>query len=426
MPDLTSTETAVLDAVDEQWAVDRLRDLVTVPSVGGTAAESDAQLLVGEWLTELGADVDRWEIDLLAAATADDAPGQEVLRDEAWGVVGVLPGTGDEASREPGLVLCGHSDVVPAGELTLWPGDPFVPRVVDGALHGRGACDMKGGLVAALAAVRAVRASGVRLRRGLALHSVVGEEDGGLGAWATLARGHLGEACVIPEPTSGAVVTANAGALTFRLEVTGKATHGATRDVGVSAIELFIHLHEALVEFEAGRQCDSDERFRGIRHPYGLSIGRLQAGDWASSVPDRLVADGRYGVRLGEPVATARTAFESCVARVSAAHPWLSEHPVRVEWGGGSFASGQLPQRSPLLGAVQDAVAAVGGGHPPERAAPYGSDLRLYTAAGVPTLQYGPGDITLAHAPGESVPVAEVLRTARALALLAVRSCGVR
>ena len=99
---------------------------------------------------------------------------------------------------------------------------------------------------------------------------------------------------------------------------------------------------------------------------------------------------------------------------------------MRVEWVGGSFASGQLPQQSPLLGAVQAAVAAAGGGHAPECAAPYGSDLRLYAAAGVPTLQYGPGDITHAHAPGESVPVAEVLAAARALALLAVRSCGVR
>jgi len=424
--ELTPAEAAVLDAVDENWTVDRLRDLVTVPSIGGTAAESDAQLLMSEWLTELGADVDRWEIDLLDAVTAEDAPGQEVLREEAWGVVGTLPGSGDEAGTPPALVLCGHSDVVPAGELALWPGDPFIPRLSGGSLHGRGTCDMKGGLVAALAALHAVARSGVRLRRPLALHSVVGEEDGGLGAWATLARGHLGDACVIPEPTDGAVVTANAGALTFRLEVTGRAAHGATRGAGVSAVELFLHLYQSLVQFEGSRQGDTDERFRGIHAPYGLSIGRVQAGEWASTVPDRLIADGRYGVRLGEPVETARAAFETCVARVSAAHPWLAEHPVRVDWIGGSFASGELAQQSPLLGSVQEAVSAVGGGAAPERAAPYGSDLRLYSAAGVPTLQYGPGDVTMAHAPRESVPVADVLTTARALALLAVRSCGVR
>ncbi|MPQ99284.1 ArgE/DapE family deacylase [Modestobacter sp. I12A-02628] len=426
MPELTSEESAVLTALDDAWAVDRLRDLVTVPSVGGTAAESDVQLLMSGWLRELDADVDHWSIDLAAAATADDAPGQEVLREEAWGLVGTLPGSGDEQDTAPALVFCGHVDVVPAGELALWPGDPYTPRVSGGALHGRGACDMKGGLAAALAAMHAVHRSGVRLRRPLALHSVVGEEDGGLGAWATLARGHLGDACVIPEPTAGAVVTANAGALTFRLEVTGRAAHGATREAGVSAVELFLHLYQSLVQFESSRQGDTDERFRGIHHPYGLSIGRVQSGEWASTVPDRLVADGRYGVRLGEPVESARAAFETCVARVSAAHPWLAEHPVRVDWIGGSFASGELPQLSPLLPAVQGAVTQVGGGAAPERAAPYGSDLRLYTAAGVPTLQFGPGDVTLAHAPRESVPVDDVLTTARALALLAVRSCGVR
>lgn len=70
------------------------------------------------------------------------------------------------------------------------------------------------GVVACLAAVRAVRAAGIRLRRPYALHVVVGEEDGGLGAFGTLKRGHRGAACVIAEPTSGTITTANAGALT--------------------------------------------------------------------------------------------------------------------------------------------------------------------------------------------------------------------
>ena len=134
------------------------------------------------------------------------------------------------------------------------------------------------------------------------MHSVVGEEDGGLGAWATLARGHRGDVCVIPEPTDGAVVTAHAGALTFRLEVTGAAAHAAMRDRGVSASSSSSTCTAALRELEAERQADADPRFAGERYPFGISIGRVAAGDWSSSVPDRLVAEGRYGVRLGEPV----------------------------------------------------------------------------------------------------------------------------
>jgi acetylornithine deacetylase len=423
MADLTDVEARVLDAVDESWVVDRLTRLVAVPSVGGTQAESEVQHLLAGWLDELGCDVDTWPIDLAEAAAAADSPGQEVERTEAWGVVGTLPAA---ESGSPALVFSGHTDVVPPGDRSLWECDPFLPRIVGGDLHGRGACDMKAGVTASLAALAAVRAAGARLVRPVALHGVIGEEDGGLGAWATLRRGHRGDVCVIPEPTAQAVVTANAGALTFRLEISGHAAHAAIRDRGVSAVELFAVVHQCLQEFEAERQQDADPRFGDARFPYGLSIGRVQGGDWASSVPDRLVAEGRYGVRLGEPVETARSVFEDRVAAICAGHPWLATHPVRVTWTGGAFASGQLPAGHPLLPAVRAAVADAGGGVPEERAIPAGSDLRLYAAAGVPTLHYGPGDLHLAHGPLEKVPVAEVVAAARAFALLTLRTCGVR
>jgi acetylornithine deacetylase len=323
-------------------------------------------------------------------------------------------------------VLSGHTDVVPPGDRSRWPRDPFEPHLAGGELHGRGACDMKAGVVASLAAVAALRTAGVRLRRPLALHGVVGEEDGGLGAWAALRRGHRGDLCVIPEPTAGAVVTAHAGALTFRLEVTGRAAHAAMRDRGVSAIELFAAVHAGLLDFEAERQRDADPRFGNARFPYGLSIGRIQAGDWASSVPDRLTAEGRYGVRIGEPVEAAKQALADRLAAICAGHAWLAEHPVRLTWTGGAFASGALPAGSPLLPAVRRAVEDTGGGVTAERALPAGTDLRLYAAAGIPTLHYGPGDLHLAHGPEERVPVADVVTAARAFALLAVRTCGLR
>ncbi len=422
MADLTAAEARVLSAVDQAWATDRLARLVAVPSIGGTAAEVEVQHLVGDWLAELGCDVDRWPIDLAAAATAPDAPGQEVVREEAWGVVGTLPGTEDGV---PALVFSGHTDVVPPGDRDQWPADPFSPRISGGVLHGRGACDMKGGLVSALAAVAAIRTAGVRLARPLALHAVAGEEDGGLGAWATLARGHRGDACVIPEPTAGAVVTAAAGALTFRLRVTGAAAHAAMRDRGVSAIELFAAVHADLLAFEADRQRGADPRFGEARYPFGLSVGTVHAGDWASTVPDLLVAEGRYGVRLGEPVPDARRALEERVAAFCAGHPWLAAHPVALEWTGGTYASGELPAGSPLLDQMRAALAGAGAGPVPERAVAAGTDLRLYAAAGIPTLHSGPGDLHLAHAPAERVPLDEVVTSARAFALLALRRCGV-
>ncbi|CAM5230024.1 ArgE/DapE family deacylase [Streptomyces hirsutus] len=111
----------------------------------------------------------------------------EVPREEAWGLVGTTPDGGDG----PTLILQGHVDVVPPGDLEAWgDGDPSVPRVTGDVVHGRGACDMKAGLAAHLAALAAIRAAGIRLRGRVAAHFVVGEEDGGVGAFGTLERGH--------------------------------------------------------------------------------------------------------------------------------------------------------------------------------------------------------------------------------------------
>ena len=435
MTDLTAVEARVLRAVDDAARdgalVTDLIDLVAIPSVTGTAAELDAQRWVADRLGPLGADVDLWRMDLADLAARDGFPGTEAPRDEAWGLVGTV--RPDDGSRDaPSLVLQGHVDVVPAGDLATWEGaDPYRPVVVltpDGeAVMGRGTCDMKAGVVAALHALSAVRAAGVRLRGTVAFHSVVGEEDGGLGAFGTLARGHVGDACVIPEPTGRRVVTANAGALTFRLDVPGRAAHGSSRYEGVSAVEAFARVHAALLELERERCADPDPLMAGYEIPYPLSIGIVRAGDWASTVPDALVAEGRYGVRLDESVDDARAAFEARVAAVCADDPWLRDHPVTVSWSGGQFASGRLPAGHGLLASAQSAWAtATGGPEPAPRGGPYGSDLRLYAAAGVPTLHLGPGDVRQAHTAREYVPVEEMHATARALALMVLRHCGVR
>jgi acetylornithine deacetylase len=287
---------------------------------------------------------------------------------------------------------------------------------------------MKAGLVAALFAVDAVRRAGVRLDGDVMIASVLGEEDGGLGTYATLQRGWRADACVIPEPTSLDLVAANAGALTFRLVVPGLATHAARRTEGVSALEKFFPVHQAIVELERERNRDAIGASAKFPVLYPISIGTVHCGDWASSVPDRLVAEGRFGVQLGEDPADARRALEATVAAACAADPWLADHPVTLEWWGGQFASGRLPDDSDLLQRVQAAHGSVTGGASAQSwVAPYGSDLRLLTGiGGIPTLQYGPGDAVAAHGPDEYVPLDEVRTTARALASLVLDLCVVR
>lgn len=434
---LSDTERAALDAVDAlgpaTWSA-MLAELIAIPSVTGTAAEGDAQRWVADRLKELGCEVDHWQVDLPALTADPEFPGMEAPREEAWGTVGVLrggDGAGDAADDAvPVLAFQGHTDVVPPGDLTQWTGDPFVPRMEGDVIFGRGACDMKAGVVANLIAIEALMRSGVRLPGPIAVHAVGGEEDGGLGAFATLRRGHTARACVITEPTSETAIIATGGALTFTLTVEGAATHGSTRYEGVSALDVFVPVYQALQDLEHERNAAVSPLMAEYPIAYPLLVGRVDAGDWSSTVPDRLTAEGRYGVQLGEDVSTARAAFEERVAEASAADPWLRDHPVRVSWSGGQFASGRYAGAGEdgsaadhwLLPTLQEAVADVTGGVPRRRGAPYGSDLRLYNAAGIPTIHYGPGEVRHAHSAIEQVHLPEVGVTARALVLTALRA----
>jgi acetylornithine deacetylase len=416
-------ERRVLDHLDVHALTRTLTELVRIPSVGGSDAEVEVQEKAAAVLRDLDTDVDRWDIDLDALAEDPWFPGVEVPRTAAVGVVGVTAGAGEQM---PGLVLQGHLDVVPPGDPDGWLGaDPFSAEVREGFLHGRGACDMKAGVSANLAVVRTLRAAGVRLERPLAVHCVVGEEDGGLGALATLRRGHVGDAAVITEPTSSAIVTATAGALTFRIEVPGRSAHGSLRREGVSAFEAFLPVHGALMDLEAERNRDPGPSFVS-RLPYALSFGVVRAGVWSSSVPDRLVAEGRFGVQVGEDPGVARARFEDVVTEVAVKDPWLRDNPPVVTWPGGQFASGRTDPTHPLVAEVSTAVAATGAAVPPLASGVYGSDLRLYTGlGGIPTVHYGPGDMRDAHGPREKVGIDEVVQVTRALVVLALRRCGV-
>ncbi len=419
---LSDLERGVLDHLDESLLVERLATLVRVPSVSGTDAEHEVQAVAADLLREEGLYVDHWEIDLAELQADPWFPGVEVERETAWGLVA----SSEPVAEVPALVLQAHLDVVPPGDPESWHGqDPFSAEINGGLLYGRGACDMKAGAAANLGALQAIRASGVQLAGPLALHFVVGEEDGGLGAFATLRRGHRGDAAVITEPTGGRLVVANAGALTFRIEVSGRSAHGSMRQSGVSAFESFLPVYDALMQLEVDRNATVDPLFGERTHPYALSLGIVSAGDWASSVPDKLVAEGRYGVVLDEDPRMARTLFEDAVTEACLKDPWLRENRPVVTWPGGQFASGRLDPEHPLVGDVREAVRATGGETGEPCADVYGSDLRLYSGiGGIPTLHYGPGDPLLAHAPLENVAIDELVQVTRALVVLALRRCG--
>lgn len=415
---LTAAEADLLNRIDSDRLVADLAALIAIESLGGR--EDAAQEWMAERLAALGLTVDRWSIDFAALATHPSF-SMEVPRDHGVGVVGTF-GDGDG----PTLILNGHVDVVPVGDRAQWTSDPWTATRRDGRIYGRGACDMKGGLAAALAALDAIRALRPRWRGRVALHSVVAEEDGGAGTLATLVRGHRGDGAISMEPTELMLAPAHAGALTFRLHVPGLSAHGCVREEGVSALETFRPIHDALLELEATRnRALTTPLFARYALPFALSIGRVSTGDWPSSVPDLLVAEGRYGIAPGEHAETATAAFEDAVATAAASHPYLRAHPPVVEWWGGQFMPAHTDTDAAVVRTTAAAITDVTGAAPAVEAMTYGADMRLLVNdGGIPTVLFGPGNVRHAHRPDESVAVEELLVVARTLALTAARFCA--
>jgi acetylornithine deacetylase len=376
--------------------------LVRVPSV--TGEERAVLERLGELAAGHGLAAELHVHDLAALRAHPGHPGEEAPRAELCGLTVTLPG------ERPGRVcLNGHVDVVGVGGngVMAWSDDPWSGRLEDGWLYGRGAVDMKGGVVAALHALLALR-DAPEPAPTVVLQAVASEEDGGLGTFAALERDAAFDACLIPEPTRFDVVCAQAGALTFRATLRGRAAHAAMRLEGRSALDRYLPAHLALQAHERALNRDvAHPAMAALALPYPLSVGRIEGGEWSSSVPDRLTVEGRLGVPLGASLEDSRAAFEAVLDDGETP-------PVEVEWTGGQFASGETDPAHPWVRAVAAAVRAERGA---ARLAgvPYGADMRLFCARGIPTVMVGTSGLERAHAVDERVRVDELAAVARVI-----------
>lgn len=398
--------------IDAERARRDLESLIAIPSV--TGQEEEIQSVLAGMLEADGLEVDHFRADTESLETDPRFPGMEVDHPSLPVVVGIF----DTGRPGPTVLLDAHVDVVPPGEPETWDTPAFEPSFRNGHVYGRGACDMKGGLVSALEAVRSVRTDPDSLSGRIILGLVPGEEDGGSGTFALIKAGYTADFCLIPEPTGLEIVVAHAGAITFSLDVPGKAAHASMRTEGVSALDNLSYLVEALKEDERVRnEAETDPRMRAIGLPYPTIIGQVEGGNWASTVMDRVVGHGRYGVTLGQDAAQAAFDLRTAVAESCAVHPFLSEHPAEVTVWGARFDSANVPSDHALPVAVAAAHKAVTSSDVPMVGAPYGADMRLFIQeASTPTVMYGPGSVRMAHAANEYVPLDEVVVCAEVLA----------
>ncbi|HEY8817565.1 MAG TPA: ArgE/DapE family deacylase [Candidatus Limnocylindrales bacterium] len=400
--------------IDRERLVADLQALIRISSVTGSE-ETVAAWADGE-LRALGLAVETITPDLAAIRADADWPGEEMARTSLPVVIGRVGRTG--ARR---LILSGHLDVVPPGDPATWSAGPWGGEIRDGAVYGRGACDMKGGVAAILGAIRALGESGDlgRLDGELMVAFVPSEEDGGQGTLAAIRAGVQGDLAIITEPSDLDVVVAHAGAITFRLTVPGRAAHASQRREGVSALDKLFVLSRALEADEARRNAaETDPLMTALGLPYPTIIGIVAGGEWASTVLDRVTADGRYGVRLGQTAADAEAELRAAVASACAADEFLRDHPATIEITGGRFGSARVPSDHPLPVGLAGVVESVTGRRPALLGEPYGADMQMFVnVGGTPCVMFGPGNVKVAHSADEHVPIAQVEDCARVLAV---------
>ena len=311
-------------------------------------------------------------------------------------------------SGSPHFGFAGHLDVVPPGD--GWQTDPFVPEIQGEILYGRGSVDMKGAVIAALHALAAIRRAGADAPE-VVLQAVPSEEDGGLGTFAALEADDDFDAALLPEPTGLRVVCAQAGALTFRGVVRGRSAHAAERLSGCSALDRYVRVHLAFAGHEVAVNAGvTHPLMRELELPYPLLVGRIKGGDWSSQVPDRVEFEGRLGVPVGADLGAARAALQAVVDRALDD----GEPPCELVWEGGAFAPGETPIDHPwtetVRGALRDEVGAA-----PLAGVPWGADMRLFTARGIPAVMVGTTGIERAHAVDEFVALDELASVARTI-----------
>jgi acetylornithine deacetylase len=317
---------------------------------------------------------------------------------------------------EGGVVLSGHTDVVPV-DGQPWTSDPFVLTRKGDRLYGRGTCDMKGFLACALAAAP-LFADG-RLKRPVHLAFSYDEEVGCLGA-PDLIRAIAAElpapsVVIVGEPTDMVAVRGHKGIATFRVIVSGREAHSSLAHLGASANMAAITLLHALSELAKDLTARADPA--SPFHPKGatLTVGQINGGTAVNILARECVFAFDLRFPPGVDVEAELAPFFALCARVDGELKAIApEAGVRVE------RRSSTPPLSPQAdGAAEQLARRLAGDNGPPRAVAYAAEAGQFQEAGFSTVICGPGSIDQAHQPDEYVAVSQMERGAQFMARLA-------
>ena len=384
-------------ATDAEEVLRYARALIAAPSENPGGTEDHVADVVTGILTDLGADI-------------------RIVRSEE-GRPSVVARLG--SGERPRLAWNGHLDTVPAGDPSTWSSGPFEGEVVDGRLVGRGACDMKGPIAAALAAVAALRRAGLSLAGTLDLHLVADEELAGTHGTRVLRDEGLldQDAAIVGEPSEMEIALAERGGAWVTAVAHGKAAHGSQPHLGVNAIltmsRFLLRLPEAL-----------PDRVHPLVGAPTVNVALVTGGSAPNVVPDRCEVEIDRRIVPGEEdpeevLAPFRRLVEDLVAEQPETHIEIS----LKDWTEAAETTGD----SAIASSIRDAIAAETGSPPPFVGFTGITDARFYiNDAHIPTVIAGPGSLSLAHTANESIGVDEMVAAARAYARTFVGFLGTR
>lgn len=360
----------------------------------------------------------------LCAAKGLPAGLQETQLEDRPNVVVTLPGDPGRSS----LLLNSHCDVVAADE-TDWQHPPFEAHTADGFLSGRGAVDAKGSLLAMLQAVWIARDIAGDTLGPITLTSVVDEEAGGGGTEAWLRESErlglpLPDAAIVGEPTGLRPSTATRGARSFRLTVRGLGAHAGEAFRGVNAVKLALRYVEALEALHQRLADRADARlWPELDTPYVFNLGHIAGGTTFASVAADCALEGVVGWVPPDTLASMSAEVERVVTEVTEADAWLRRHPPEWVWGWLAFDAVATRADHPLVRLV--GAEARRQGHQGEpRGLLAGTDMRLLVGrASIPTINFGPGDMSQGHAANERLEIDQYLDAVRILANVILHWC---
>ena len=377
------------------------------PNLAADAVDADEVLAVARALLAARSENPGGTEDEVAAVAAGVLEGLGAVPEIVRGAAGrpsVVATIGD--GDGPTLAWNGHLDTVPAGSVDTWTADPFAGEVIDGRLIGRGACDMKGPIAAALAAAAAVGRAGIDGPGRVTFHLAADEELAGIhGTRVLWERGLLTQgAAIVGEPSDLAVGLAERGGAWITATAHGTAAHGSQPDRGVNAITSMAHYLLRLPEV-----------LPDLVHPLcgrpTVNAALIEGGSAPNVVPDRCVVDIDRRLLPGEDDRNAVLApFVALAADIRREHPEVDVRAEIREW----TDAAEAPADTTIADAVRAAAHAERGEMPADVGFTGITDARFYiNDARIPTVIFGPGSLSVAHTANEWIAVDDLVAAAR-------------